>query len=167
MSNLKLLRSDDLSQELSEDRLEAQAVADGVAQILADTFSIYLKTLNYHWNVEGARFVGIHKLTDEHYHLMLDAIDALAERIRALGFYAPGSYAEYSKMTTIKDPKTGDLDASDMLLDLESDHMHLVGKIKECIEIAEANHDTTTTDLLSGRRNFHEEAAWMIRSLGK
>ncbi len=167
MSNLKLVRSDDLSIELHEEKGAVQAVANGLAQILADSFSLYLKTLNYHWNVEGARFVGIHKLTDEHYHLMLDAIDVIAERIRALGYYAPGSYAEYSQMTTIKDPKTGQLDATEMLLDLESDHMQLVGKLKECIDIADANHDTTTADLLSGRRNFHEEAAWMIRSLSK
>lgn len=146
---------------------DLKPVAETLSQVLADTFTLYLKTLNYHWNVEGARFVGIHNLTDEQYHNMFEAIDTLAERIRALGYYSPGSYEEFSKMTTIHEASTGTVSAGDMLQNLENDHMTLVAKLKESIPVVEKHDDSTTADLLSERRDFHEQAAWMLRSLGK
>lgn len=146
---------------------QARLVAEVLTQVLADTFTVYLKTLNYHWNVEGGKFVGIHNLTDTQYHEMFEAIDVLAERVRAIGFYAPASYREYQQLTTIEEMAGEKAPTSDMISQLVNDHMQIVGKIKEGIEIVEKCKDTTTVDLLSARRNFHEQAAWMLRSICK
>ncbi|SMF03277.1 Dps family protein [Pseudobacteriovorax antillogorgiicola] len=162
MGNFKLKQSDDLA---GSDQREP--VAGVLAQSLADTYTLYLKTQNFHWNVEGPRFVGIHTLTEEHYQNLALAVDTLAERIRALGFYAPGSYKEYAQMSSIEEVEGGALDSEKMLKTLVDDHMSLVSKIKESIEVAEKHGDSTTADMLSERRDFHEQAAWMLRSLGK
>ncbi|SMF40515.1 Dps family protein [Pseudobacteriovorax antillogorgiicola] len=143
------------------------ATAKVLNQVLADSFAIYTKTLNYHWNVEGGKFIGIHELTDKQYHNLFEAIDEIGERIRALGFYTPGSMKAFLDLTTIVEADAGETNAQTMLEDLERDHMHIVSKLREGVAIAEQNNDSTTADMLSERSEFHEEAAWMLRSLSK
>lgn len=146
---------------------ERKPIAKALSKVLADSFILYTKTLNYHWNVEGSRFVGIHKLTEEHYNEMLTAIDAIAERMRALGFYAPGSCARYLELTGLKESPSEHTSAEAMLTDLVDDHMLISKEFEQAALLAEEHHDHSTADLFAGRRKFHDQAAWMLRSLTK
>jgi starvation-inducible DNA-binding protein len=135
--------------------------------MLSDTQVLLNKTQVVHWNVEGPRFLGIHKLTEEHYENIFDAIDSIAERVRSLGFYAPSSIStlvQNSQIDEFSNPSTKD---SDMLEALIEDHSKMISFIKDSIEVAEKESDSTTADLLSERRDFHEEARWMLQSMSK
>lgn len=156
--------SDTLTSNVPEKNAEISRV---LGEIMSDSYMLFLKTQYFHWNVEGHRFVGIHKLTEEHYLAMVEPIDTLAERIRALGFYAPGTFRDFIKLAEIQDAGEMPINDEVMVSTLEQDHMHLVTKLKDAIKVAEDDDDTTTSDLLSERRSFHEKAAWMYRSLNK
>jgi starvation-inducible DNA-binding protein len=162
LPKMDLVRSDDL-----ETKVEKRShVAEALCGILADSYGLLVKTQNYHWNVRGPRFVGIHKLTEEQYKELFAAIDDLAERIRALGFFTPGSFKQFATNMSLHDAESDMPPAeSAMIQQLEADHMKLVADIKEAIKICEQEEDTTTADMLSERRGAHEKAAWMLRSL--
>ncbi len=142
-----------------------KAVAQNLQAVLADTFLLYIKTLNFHWNVEGQRFVGIHTLTDMQYKEMQVSIDEIAERLRALGFYASGSAQEFLSLSDIIESSGGQKEPDAMLEELCADHMRMAARLEQAAKHSEEHHDHSTTDLFSDQRKIHEKSAWMLRSL--
>ena len=145
----------------AEDR---EKIASGLAQLLADSYTLYLKTHNYHWNVEGPLFNTLHLMFEQHYTELATAVDDIAERIRALGVKAPGSYAAYAKLTSVEEG-TGDESAEDMIRELVKGQETVVRTAREVFTAAEAASDEPTADLLTQRMQIHEKNAWMLRSM--
>jgi starvation-inducible DNA-binding protein len=141
-----------------------QAIADSLAKYLASTYTLYLKTQNFHWNVTGPHFYQLHKLFEEQYNDLSAATDQLAERIRALGFRAPASFAEYLKLSSIQE-ESKTIKANDMISQLLADQQTMVREGREVIKVAEHVGDDSTADMVIGRIEEHEKAAWMLRSL--
>jgi starvation-inducible DNA-binding protein len=141
-------------------------VADGLARVLADTFSLYLKTHGYHWNVEGPMFNTLHLMFQEQYTELWNALDAIAERIRSLGHLAPGSYKAFAKLASIED--SDDVpEALAMVRELVKGHEAVARTVREVFPVAEKAGDEATVDLLTQRLQVHEKTAWMLRSLLK
>lgn len=143
---------------------ERKSIAQGLAHFLADTYTLYLQTHNFHWNVTGPQFRTLHLMFEEQYNELWMAVDLIAERIRALGFPAPGTYAEFSKLSSIKEVKTP-LAADKMLENLVKGHEAVVRTAREVFELADNVSDQPTADLLTQRMQVHEKTAWMLRSL--
>lgn len=141
-------------------------IANGLANVLADTYRMIFKTHAYHWNVEGPAFYSVHKLTEEQYTDMFQAADELAERIRALGVLAPSDMNEIMQRSFVTD-QSGALSAGDMLEDLAADHERLAHRLHALIELISGRRDPVTEDLATARSAFHEQAAWMLRALAK
>lgn len=142
-------------------------VVSSLSHFVADTFALGLKTQNYHWNVVSSDFYGLHKLFEGQYESLFDAVDELAERIRALGGYAPGGLAEYVKLASITDAKKGASDTA-MLNDLMHSHEQMAKSAKALFTIAEASEDNATGDMMNARIQQHQKDAWMLRAtLGK
>jgi len=139
-------------------------IAPQVARLLADTYSLYLKTHNYHWNVTGSMFNTLHLMFEGQYNELALAVDLIAERIRALGFIAPGSYAEFMQLTKIKE-HNGDLAAEAMIKDLILAHETLINTARDTLPYAEEANDQVTLDLVTQRLQVHEKTVWMLRSL--
>ncbi|WP_143340410.1 Dps family protein [Demequina sp. NBRC 110057] len=135
----------------------------GLAQTLADTFTLYLKTHGYHWNVTGPHFRSLHLMLEEQYQALFEATDDLAERMRALGDKAPGSMAEMLELATITDREPTD-DAMQMVKNLQRDHEAIASTIRPLSEAADEAGDGATADLYNARLDFHEQTAWMLRS---
>ncbi len=139
-------------------------IAAGVSKLLADSYMLYIKTHNYHWNVEGPMFNTLHIMFMEQYTELWNALDDIAERIRALGEYAPGTYREFSAITSIveseKVPK-----AEKMIEDLLKGHEIVTQTARGLYLFAEEGNDEVTMDLLTQRMQVHEKTAWMLRSL--
>ena len=145
---------------------DTKALAAGLARAVADTYMLLFKTQGYHWNVEGPLFYGVHHLTDAQYNAMFPAVDALAERIRALGQLAPFSLAEMMKLSVVKDAEA--LPSTlEMVKDLAQDHAAVAVRFHALIKLADENSDPVTGDLATQRAAFHEEAAWMLRATAK
>ncbi len=138
-------------------------IAGGLARVLADSYTLYLKTHNYHWNVTGPRFRELHLMFEEQYTELATAVDEVAERIRTLGELAPGSYAEFSELSRIKEAR-GALPAEDMVRDLVLANETLVRTIREVLPSAQQADDESTASLLADRMVVHEKTAWMLRS---
>ncbi len=145
----------------AEDR---EKIASGLSQLLADSYTLYLKTHNYHWNVEGPLFNTLHLMFEQHYTELATAVDEIAERIRALGVKAPGSYAAYAKLTSISEG-AGDESAEDMIRELVTGQEAVVRTARQVFTAAEAAGDEPTADLLTQRMQIHEKNAWMLRSM--
>ncbi len=143
---------------------DRKKLADGLSHLLADTFTLYLTTHNFHWNVTGPMFQTLHQMFMEQYNEMWMALDEIAERIRALGHYAPGTYAEYAKLTRLTQPE-GVPKAEEMIRLLVRGHEELCKTAREVVEVAEKASDQPTLDLLTRRLQIHEKTAWMLRSL--
>ena len=141
-----------------------QVIADSLAKYLASTYTLYLKTQNFHWNVVGSDFYQLHLLFEKQYEDLADATDELAERIRALGFRAPASFAEYLKLSSIQE-ETKTVKAKDMIAQLLADNQTMVREGQAVIKVAEHVGDDSTADMVTGRLEAHEKAAWMLRSL--
>lgn len=139
-------------------------IADGLSHFLADSYSLYLKTHNYHWNVTGPMFQTLHLMFEQHYNELALAVDNIAERIRALGHFAPGTYAQYSKLTKIKEEE-GIPSAHDMIRNLVHGHETVAKTARSIFTVAEKGNDEATLDLLTQRIQLHEKTAWMLRSL--
>jgi starvation-inducible DNA-binding protein len=139
-------------------------IASGLSRLLADSYTMYLKTHNYHWNVTGPMFVTLHQLFEEQYTELATAVDEIAERIRALGHPAPGSYREFGELTSITD-EAGPLDARAMIASLVTAQETVVRTAREIFPTVEAAGDEPSGDLLTQRMQVHEKNAWMIRSL--
>jgi starvation-inducible DNA-binding protein len=142
------------------------AIAHGLSRLLADTYVVYLKTHNFHWNVEGPMFQTLHQMFMDQYTETWNAIDLVAERIRSLGHYAPGTYAEYNKLARIKETP-GVPKAEQMVRLLIEGQEAIVKTAREVLPIAEKADDQPTLDLLTQRMQVHEKNAWMLRSLLK
>lgn len=140
-----------------------EKVANGLSSILADSYFLYLKTQNYHWNVEGPRFHELHEMFEEQYVEMASAVDEIAERIRALDFKAPGTFKEFSKLTSLQE-RDGSIATDKMIEDLGEGHEAIARKSREVVGIANEIHDEATADLLAARIKLHEKTAWMLRS---
>lgn len=145
----------------TEDR---KAIAAELAKLLADTYTLYLKTQNFHWNVTGPHFTSLHLLFEQQYTELAGAVDEIAERIRALGELAPGGFASYSKLSTITDSPEN-LPAEKMIEQLVLDQETIVKNANTVFAVAEKANDQPTIDLMTRRMEVHEKAAWMLRSL--
>jgi starvation-inducible DNA-binding protein len=143
---------------------DRKAIAQGLSHLLADTYTLYLKTHNYHWNVKGPMFQTLHLMFETQYNELALAVDAIAERIRALGYPAPGSYAEYAKLSSIKEAK-GVPAATKMIADLVAGQEAVVRTARKIFPLADKTNDEPTADLLTQRMHVHEKTAWMLRSL--
>ena len=143
---------------------DRKTIAEGLAKLLADTYTLYLKTHNFHWNVEGPMFNTLHLMFETQYNELALAVDAIAERIRALGHPAPGSYAAYSKLSSIKE-ETGVPKAEDMIKQLVEGQESVARTARAVFPAADKAGDEPTADLLTQRLQIHEKTAWMLRSL--
>lgn len=143
---------------------QRKAIAEGLSKVLADTYTLYLKTHNFHWNVTGPMFQTLHLMFEQQYNELALAVDLVAERIRALGHPAPGSYAQFSKLSSVTEA-TGVPKAEDMIRQLVEGQEALVRTARKVFVTAEKASDQVTIDLLTQRMQVHEKTAWMLRSL--
>lgn len=140
-----------------------QPIVDGLSHLLADTYTLYLKSQNFHWHVTGPYFHSFHNMFEEQYTQLALANDLIAERIRALNHVAPATFAEFLKLATVKE-NHGTLSANDMVKILLQDHEIIIKNAKHLIAAALENKDDETADLVIGRVEEHEKTAWMLRS---
>ena len=143
---------------------DRKEIVDGLSHLLADTYTLYLKTHNFHWNVTGPMFNTLHLMFMTQYTELSLAVDLIAERIRALGEFAPGSYAAYSKLSVIKEA-TGVPSATQMIKDLVDGQEAVVRTARALFPLIERTSDQPTADLLTQRMQIHEKNAWMLRSM--
>lgn len=141
-------------------------IVDILKHILGDTFVVYFKTHSYHWNVEGPHFQSLHEMFEEQYREMWEAMDEIAERIRALGAYAPMTPAELAKASDMQDASNIPNDIA-MAKDLAKDHMTISKHLAEAIESCSEMGDEGTADMLIARQKFHEKTAWMLNATAK
>ena len=141
-----------------------QEIAGGLNKVLADTYTLYLKTHNYHWNVTGPMFNTLHLMFETQYNELWTAVDLIAERIRSLGEFAPGSYAQFGQLTSISEAD-GVPEATEMIEDLVNGHEAAARTARAAFEAAEQANDQPTADLLTQRLQAHEKTAWMLRSM--
>lgn len=144
---------------------DVSKVVKALSTCLADAYFLLLKTQNFHWNVEGKNFYGLHKLTEEHYLDMQSAVDELAERIRALGYFAPGRFREFAEYSDLKESANPPYAEVDLIRELVKDHESVAKNLREGIEVSEEEDDASTADLLTTRLSFHEKAMWMLRAM--
>ncbi len=150
--------------DIGIDDKKRKEIADGLSRFLADTYTLYLKTHNYHWNVTGKMFQTLHLMFETHYNELWMAVDLVAERIRALGFPAPGTGKQFAALTTIKEDD-GVPKAEDMIARLVEGHEAVARTARAIFPVSEEANDQPTCDLLTQRLQVHEKTAWMLRSL--
>jgi len=143
---------------------DRKAISEALARLLADTYTLYLKTHNFHWNVTGPMFNTLHLMFEQQYTEMALAVDGIAERIRALGEFAPGSYAVFGKLTRVEEA-TDVPNAEEMMRQLVKGHETVVRTAREAFPRADEAGDEPTCDLLTQRMQVHEKTAWMLRSM--
>ena len=143
---------------------DRENIAKGLSKVLADTYTLYLKTHNYHWNVTGPMFNTLHLMFEQQYTELATAVDLIAERIRALGYPAPGSYRAYAKLTSIEEEE-GVPDANEMIRQLVVGQETVARTAREIFPTVEKASDEPTADLLTQRMQVHEKNAWMLRSM--
>jgi starvation-inducible DNA-binding protein len=141
-----------------------EEIAQGLSRLLADTYTLYLKTHNFHWNVTGPMFQTLHLMFETQYNELALAVDLIAERIRSLGFPAPGTYAQYAQLSSIKEEE-GIPKAHEMIKLLVEGQEAVVRTARSLYPSVEACSDEATADLLTQRIQLHEKTAWMLRSL--
>ncbi|HVP33337.1 MAG TPA: Dps family protein [Steroidobacteraceae bacterium] len=141
------------------------AIAGGLSKLLADTYTLYLTTHNFHWNVTGPMFNTLHAMFMVQYTELWNAVDPIAERIRSLGHPAPGSYAQFGELASIKDAPATAPKAMDMVRILVEGHEAVAKTARKIFPIADEAGDQPTADLLTQRLDVHEKTAWMLRSL--
>jgi starvation-inducible DNA-binding protein len=139
-------------------------IANGLNKLLADTYSLYLKTHNFHWNVTGPMFQTLHLMFETQYNELALAVDLVAERIRSLGFPAPGTYSEFARLSSIRET-LGTPKAEEMIQLLVEGQESIVRTARSIFPVAEEASDEATADLLTQRIQLHEKTAWMLRSL--
>ena len=143
---------------------DREASAKGLMRLLADTYTLYLKTHGYHWNVEGPHFQQLHALFMEQYTEMWTASDDLAERIRALGFYAPGAYGQMAELASIREEDASPPDWKTMVVNLAKGHERVAQTARDALRVAEDAGDDATMDVVTPRITLHEKTAWMLRA---
>ncbi|GGP60166.1 Dps family protein [Shewanella saliphila] len=146
-----------------DDRLK---IAEGLKSLLADSYTLYLQTHNFHWNVTGIHFRELHLMFEEHYTELATAVDDIAERIRTLDVAAPGTYKEFARLSSIKEVE-GVPSSADMVDLLTKGHEQVVKTSREVLKLAQAADDESTSALVSDRMRIHEKTAWMLRATRK
>ena len=141
-----------------------QAIADRLGKVLASSYTLMLKTQNFHWNVTGPTFGPLHEMFGKQYEELFAANDEIAERIRALGGFAPGSYAEFGRLSAVRDAPANPPGYKSMIADLAHDHATLSSLCAELREFADDSGDTATGDLMNGRIEVPDKAGWMLRA---
>ena len=150
--------------DIGIDEADRIAIAEGLSRLLADSYTLYLKTHNYHWNVVGPMFNTLHLMFEQQYTELAMAVDQIAERIRALGEPAPGSYREFAELASVTED--GDRpDANEMIRRLMEGQEAVVRTARSVFPVTDAANDEATADLLTQRMQVHEKTAWMLRSL--
>jgi starvation-inducible DNA-binding protein len=140
-----------------------QALSDGLYRVLADTYALYLKTQNFHWNVTGPEFFALHLLFEKQYEELAEAVDEIAERIRALGFYVDAAFSSFKKTSSIHD-ETKVLNSKEMLTNLIEGHETMIRNARKVAEIGDKDGDFATVDMLGRRLGAHEKMVWFLRS---
>jgi starvation-inducible DNA-binding protein len=140
-------------------------IAQGLSRLLADTYTLYLTTHNFHWNVTGPQFNSLHAMFMTQYTELWNAVDPIAERIRALGHPAPGSYAQFAELSTLADVPASPPKADEMVRILMKGHEGVARTAREVFPTADQASDQPTADLLTQRMDIHEKTAWMLRSV--
>ena len=146
------------------DTADREQIASGLSGLLADSYTLYLKTHNFHWNVEGPLFNTLHLMFEAQYTELAVAVDDIAERIRALGIKAPGSYSKFAELTSIEEAKGGE-SAEEMIRQLALGQEAVVRTARAAFPVAATASDEPTADLLTQRMQVHEKNAWMLRSM--
>lgn len=139
-------------------------IAKGLSHLLADSYTLYLQTHNFHWNVTGPQFRELHLMFEEHYTELATAVDEIAERIRTLGAPAPGTYIAFAELSSIEEV-SGVPSASDMVLILTKGHEQVVNTCRDVLLTAQEAADESSVALISDRMRLHEKTAWMLRSM--
>lgn len=150
--------------DIGINKVDRERIADGLSHLLADSYTLYLKTHNFHWNVTGPYFTSLHLMFEEHYTELATAVDTIAERIRALGVKAPGSYQQFSKLASVKE-ETGNPDYKEMIKQLVEGHQTVVRTARSVLSTTSQADDEVTAGLIADRMDVHEKTAWMLRSL--
>ncbi|MBT3066172.1 Dps family protein [Rhodoferax sp. U11-2br] len=150
--------------DIGIDAKQREAIAKGLSALLADSYTLYLMTHNFHWNVTGPQFNSLHMMFMGQYTEQWNALDIIAERIRALGFPAPGTYKEYVKLASIKEVD-GVPKATDMIRHLVAAQEATARTARKLFPVVDAANDQPTADVLTQRIDIHEKTAWMLRSL--
>ncbi len=150
--------------DIGIDAAKRQEIAAGLSRVLADTYTLYLKTHNFHWNVTGPMFQTLHLMFETQYNELALAVDLVAERIRALGHPAPGTYKQFAALSSIKE-EDGIPKAQEMIRLLVEGHETVARTARQVFKSAESANDQPTCDLLTQRMQVHEKTAWMLRSL--
>ena len=141
-------------------------IAEGLKSLLADSYTLYLQTHNFHWNVTGSQFRALHLMFEEHYTELATAVDEIAERIRTLDVAAPGTYKEFARLSSIKEVE-GVPSASEMVDLLTQGHEQVVKTSREVLKLAQEADDESTAALVSDRMRIHEKTSWMLRATTK
>jgi starvation-inducible DNA-binding protein len=150
--------------DIGIDATTRQEIAKGLSRVLADSYTLYLKTHNFHWNVTGPMFQALHVMFETQYNELALAVDVVAERIRSLGLPAPGTYAQFEQLSSIRQ-ENGVPDAQEMIRLLVAGHETVARTARQVFTVAEDASDQPTCDLLTQRMQVHEKTAWMLRSL--
>lgn len=150
--------------DIGIDTATREKIGNGLSKLLADTYTLYLKTHNFHWNVTGPMFNTLHLMFETQYNELALAVDAIAERIRALGIPAPGSYKQFQSLTVLKEAD-GVPSAEEMIAQLVKDHEAVCRTARSVFPAADDAADEPTADLLTQRMQIHEKTAWMLRSM--
>jgi starvation-inducible DNA-binding protein len=156
-------RRNDMDVNIGISKEKRKKVADGLSKVLADSYMVYLKTHNYHWNVTGELFHSLHEQFENQYTELAEAIDEIAERIRSLGYRAPGSFREYSEITSIEED-TDQPEALEMVRRLAVDNETILRTARQVLPECEEAGDEATIDLITHRLHVHSKTAWMLRS---
>jgi starvation-inducible DNA-binding protein len=159
-----VIKGDDMNINIGINESDRKEIAEGLSNLLADTYTLYLKTHNFHWNVTGPMFQTLHLMFEAQYNELALAVDLIAERIRALGFPAPATYGDFSERTSIKEER-GVPAAEQMIRQLVDGQEAVVRTARAIFPTADRAHDDVTADLLTQRMQVHEKTAWMLRSL--
>lgn len=157
-------KASEVKVESGIERKDREQLAQKLSKSLADTYTLYLKTQGFHWNVAGPLFYSLHKMTEEQYQDLFEAVDEIAERIRAIGFPAPASYTQFSELTDIKE-STSVPTAEEMIQQLAQDNETCARYMREAALEADKVDDIFTNDMLTARIGQHEENTWMLRAL--
>jgi starvation-inducible DNA-binding protein len=144
---------------------DREQIANALSKLLADSYTLYLVTHNFHWNVTGPMFNTLHNMFMDQYTELWNALDVIAERIRALGHFAPGSYREFEKLSSIADAPSVPPKAEEMIQILVNGHEAVARTARDAFNIVDAANDQPSADILTQRLDIHEKTAWMLRSL--
>ncbi|ABF09813.1 starvation-inducible DNA-binding protein [Cupriavidus metallidurans] len=159
-----MAKKNEMSVNIGISDKDRKKIAEGLCKLLADTYTLYLKTHNFHWNVTGPMFNTLHLMFETQYNELALAVDAIAERIRALGYPAPGTYKEYAKLSSIAEEE-GVPEATEMIRKLVEGQEAVVRTARSLFPAIDAAGDEPSADLLTQRMQTHEKTAWMLRSL--